>query len=93
MEQVLAACGAISIIGGAGAIIWKVIRPAFALTKRVEVIERHQNNDLKRLSSIEGMQRSQSKALAALLNHQIDGNGIDKMKGIRDELLQAVIDN
>ena len=76
MEQILAACGAISIIGGAGAII-----------------ERHQINDLKRLSSIEGMQRSQSKALAALLNHQIDGNGKDKMKVIRDELLQAVIDN
>lgn len=91
--QVMAICGVISAIGGAGAVIYKIVHPAFRLTKRVEVVEKHQEKDYKRLTTIEDMQRQQSKALAALLNHQIDGNGIDGMKKIRDELLQAVIDN
>ncbi len=38
------------------------------------------------------MQKQQSKSLAALLNHQITGNGIDTMKQIRDELLESIID-
>ena len=36
--------------------------------------------------------KQQSKSLAALLNHQITGNGIDTMKQIRDELLESIID-
>ncbi len=86
LYMILSICGAVSIIGGAGAVIVKVIKPAFRLTKRVEKLEEHSDKDYKRLVALEEMQKQQSKSLAALLNHQITGNGIESMKKIRDEL-------
>ena len=60
--------------------------------KRVEKIEEHQEKDYKRIIAIENMQRNQSKCLAAMLNHQITGNGVEEMKKIRDELLESIIE-
>lgn len=92
VQTLLSVCGAISIIGGAGAIILKVIAPAFKLSKRVEKLEMYNDKDYKRLQSLEEMQKQQSKCLAAMLNHTITGNGIENMKKIRDELLENIID-
>lgn len=92
IQTILAFCGAISVLGGAGAVIMKVIRPAFKMSKRVEKLEEYNELDYKRLKSVEEMQKQQSKCLAAMLNHQITGNGIDNMKKIRDELLESIID-
>ena len=39
IQTILAICGGISIIGGAGAVIVKVIKPAFHLTARVQKLE------------------------------------------------------
>ena len=91
--MVLSICGAVSIVGGAGAVVIKVIKPAFRLTKRVEKLEELSDKDYKRLLALEEMKKQQSKSLAALLNHQITGNGIESMKKIRDELLESIIDN
>ena len=93
LQMVLSICGAVSIVGGAGAVIIKVIKPAFRLTKRVEKLKELSDKDYKRLLALEEMQKQQSKSLAALLNHQITGNGIESMKKIRDELLESIIDN
>lgn len=93
LQMVLSICGAVSIVGGAGAVVIKVIKPVFRLTKRVEKLEELSDKDYKRLLALEEMQKQQSKSLAALLNHQITGNGIESMKKIRDELLESIIDN
>lgn len=92
VQTLLSVCGAISIVGGAGAVIIKVIAPAFKLSKRVEQLEVYNEKDYKRLQSLEEMQKQQSKCLAAMLNHTITGNGIENMKKIRDELLENIID-
>jgi len=92
IQSVLSICGAVSILGGAGAVIIKVIRPAFKLSERVTQLEKYNQEDYKRLKSLEEMQKQQSKCLAAMLNHQITGNGIEPMKKIRDELLESIID-
>lgn len=92
LQTLLSVCGAISIVGGAGAVIIKVIAPAFKLSKRVEQLETYNEKDYKRLQSLEEMQKQQSKCLAAMLNHTITGNGIENMKKIRDELLENIID-
>lgn len=92
VQTLLSICGAISIIGGAGAIIIKVVAPAFKLSKRVTQLEVYNEKDYKRLQSLEEMQKQQSKCLAAMLNHTITGNGIENMKKIRDELLENIID-
>lgn len=92
IEQILAVCGGISIIGGAGAVIYKIIYPALQFSQRVEQLEEHSENDYQRLKGLEEMQKQQSKCLAAMLNHQITGNGIENMKKIRDELLESSIE-
>ena len=69
-----------------------MIKPAFVLTKRVSQLEVYNDKDYKKLQSLEEMQKQQSKCLAAMLNHQITGNGIDEMKKIRDELLENIIE-
>ena len=92
MQTLLSICGAVSIVGGAGAIIVKVIKPAFKLWKRVTQLEQYNQADYQRLKALEEMQKQQSKSLAAMLNHQITGNGIENMKKIRDELLESIID-
>ncbi len=92
IQTILSICGAVSLVGGAGAVIVKIIKPAFQLTKRVSQLEVYNEKDYKRLQSLEEMQKQQSKCLAAMLNHQITGNGIDHMKEIRDDLLASIID-
>lgn len=92
IQQILSICGAISIVGGAGAIVVKVIKPAFMLTKRVSQLEVYNEKDYKSIKALEEMQKQQSKCLAAMLNHQITGNGIETMKKIRDELLESIIE-
>ena len=92
LQTVLSICGVVSILGGAGAVIVKVIRPAFKISKRVEMLEEYNQKDYKRLQSLEKMQKQQSRCLVAMLNHQITGNGIEPMKKIRDELLESIID-
>lgn len=92
LEQILAMCGAIGIIGGAGAVIYKVVYPAFRFKNRVDLLEEHSQKDYRRLANLEEMQKQQNKCLAAMLNHQITGNGIENMKKIRDELLESIIE-
>lgn len=92
IQTLLSACGAVSIVGGAGAVIVKVIRPAFKINQRVEKLETYKEKDFQRIQALEEMQKQQSKCLAAMLNHQITGNGIEEMKQIRDDLLTSIID-
>lgn len=61
MQTLLSICGAVSIVGGAGAIIVKVIKPAFKLSKRVEQLEQYNEIDYQRLKALEEMQKQQLK--------------------------------
>lgn len=92
LQLILSICGGISIIGGACAVIWKVIAPAWNMTKRVNRLEARDEQMYNRLIAVEDMQKVQSRCLAAMLNHLITGNGVDAMKDIRDELLDSIIE-
>lgn len=92
LQTLLAVCGGISVIGGAAIMVYRFITPALRLNKRIKILERHQTADYERLATIEDMQCEQNRALAALLNHQIDGNGVENMKKIRDNLLKSIIE-
>lgn len=91
-QSFLSICGAISIIGGAGAVIWKVIAPAWNLNKRVVKVEERDGEIFERLKTVEDMQKVQSKCLAAMLDHMITGNGVESMKDVKNELLTSIID-
>lgn len=93
IQVILSVCGAISIVGGAGGIVWKLVLPAIRITKRVDILEEHGKEDYEKLKTFEQQQKAQTKCLIALLNHQITGNGIEEMKRIRDELTNSVIEH
>ena len=61
----LSICGGVSIVGGAAAVIFKWITPAFRLNKRVETLEEHDN--LKReLKNYYGMKCVTEEAFGLL---------------------------
>lgn len=86
MQFFLAICGGISLVVGAIFSIVKLIAPAINVNKRVIELERKSDNDYKALQEIEDTNNALCKAMLALLNHSIDGNGIEYMKQIRSEL-------
>ena len=92
IQTILAICGGISIVGGAGAVVYKIIRPAAAVTKRVSTLETKADNDYHALLELAEADRAICRALLALLDHAVTGNGIDNLKRCRSDLQQYLID-
>lgn len=97
IETLLAICGGVSIIGGAVAVVWKLIRPATQMVDRVETLERHDKESYKHmeevekaLKNVENTQKETIKCLVSMLNHEITGNGVEEMKKTRDELIDLI---
>lgn len=93
VESVLAICGGISVIGGAVAVIWKWIAPAFKLNKRVEVLEEHDKKDFATLQEIRERDGLIMETLVTMINSQISGNNIDQLKQTRDKLISYLAKN
>lgn len=90
--------GGIVLIGNAGAVIFKWLKPAFELTKDVsaakkdiELLKQHEKNDFQKLNEIEKMNKAQCSAMLSMMNHMIDGNHVDKMRETRDEIQDMLI--
>jgi hypothetical protein len=91
VEAVLAVCGGISIIGGAALLIAKGIKPALAVSKRLETVERHVEEDYRRMEKMEQAIRALCGGVMALLCHAADNNSTGVMKEARDELQDYLI--
>ena len=79
-------CGIIITLGSVAAILYKIINPFIKVIKDSDF-----HHD--KIENLELMCKVQSKAMIAMLNHMIDGNGVESMKSIRDELQQIFIDS
>lgn len=99
----LGACGIITATAGAFAVIYSLIQKAKSpnrmqnerLDKHEEWLKKHDamlDNDNKRLNNLEKSGTITMKALLALLKHGIDGNDVDGMRKVKDELEQYLID-
>lgn len=78
--------------------IWGVLKIIKELRKPSEdlkgVVKKHDtllDNDNKRIREIEESNQMILKCLLVIINHEITGNGIDKMKVARDELQEFLI--
>lgn len=89
----LTICGGISIIGGAAAVIFKWIAPAFRLNKRVEVLEDHDKRDFESLKRIEERDALILKVLSTMLDSQITGNNVEELKKTKKELTEYLAKN
>jgi hypothetical protein len=77
---ILAVAGGIAIIGSAGAVIYKVVRPAFSVVKRVGVLETKADKDYATLQRQADFDAALCEALVALLEHAKDGNHTGQME-------------
>lgn len=89
----LAICGGISLIGGAAAVIFRWITPAFRLNKRVEVLEDHDKRDFEALKRIEERDALILKVLSTMLDSQITGNNAEELKKTKKELTEYLAKN
>lgn len=101
-EDISPYLSAVVLIGGAGAVIWKLLKPVFALVKDFKAFRREYEMDKKnatdRLSKLEGHDQNDAetfrgieKALLSIVNHMIDGNGIEALKAARNDLQELIL--
>ena len=69
------------------------------MREKLDKVLEHDSNNLKRFEGINVKFEKQEvtnqaiiTGLVALINHEIDGNGIDGLKNARAELLQHIIE-
>lgn len=85
-EMILAVAGGVVVLGNCIKTLGSWLAPAKKLTATVADHERKLQADNKRLDQLETDNQMILKSLFALVNHDIDGNGIDRLKATREEL-------
>ena len=98
IETILAIGGGIVLLGNVGAVIYKFISPALNVRKeqedqsrRLAALEEHEEKDLERLVKLQELSKLQMQILLVMINHMIDGNGIENMKKTRDDVQELLV--
>lgn len=90
-NQIIAICTLIAGLWG----VWKIIKEIKKPNKDLkETVEKHDillDNDNKRLRAIEDSNKMILQCLLVIINNDITGNGIEKMKEAREELQEFLI--
>lgn len=95
LQIFLAICGAIITVGGAGAIIAKIIDKHRKPDKDRDIMmKKHQemlDNDNKRLKELEEGNKVIMQALLAIMSHELDGNHTIQLQQAHDALKDYLI--
>ncbi len=98
-QTILAFFGALAVAAGGIKVIVQALSPFKELKAKVAVCEERLNkhdlffkNDNTEIDDLKKLTRENLRVNIALLNHFIDGNGVDKMKELRSELEQAMLE-
>lgn len=90
-EQILGFCALVTALWG----IWKIVKELKKPNNDLkETVAKHDQlliNDNKRLKDIEDSNKMILQSLLVIINHDITGNGIEKMKEAREELQEFLI--
>lgn len=89
----LSICGGVSIVGGAAAVIFKWITPAFRLNKRVKTLEEHDRRDYESLQRIAERDSLILEVLSTMLDSQISGNNVEELKKTKQKLTEYLAQN
>ena len=93
IQAILSICGGISIVGGAAAVIFKWITPAFRLNKRVETLEEHDRRDYENLQRIAERDSLILEVLSTMLDSQNSGNNVEELKKTKHKLTEYLAQN
>ena len=94
---VVSVLGAIILLSNGIKAIRELLTPATAIAEKVEKLDRRDNAaKFEEINTALGKQEQTNqavlKALVAIVNHEIDGNGIEGLKKARDELSNSIIE-
>ena len=89
--QIMGFCSLVAALWGIWLIVKEIKKPGSDLKKKVEEHDRLLNCDNNRLREIEESNRMMLQSLLVIINHNITGNGIEKMKETRDQLQEFLI--
>ena len=90
-SDIVALCGLITAVYAVYKIMKQANKPYDDLRKTVEKHSQILDNDNKRLKATEEDNKMILQALLVIVNHSVDGNGIDKLKETRTELQEYLI--
>lgn len=90
-DQIIWFCTFIGLLWGLYKIVKEAKKPNDELHSLVEKHERLLNKDNQRLEEVEISNQMVLRCMLVIINHEITGNGIDKMKEARDELQEYLI--
>ncbi|MCD2493322.1 CTP synthase [Lacrimispora sp. NSJ-141] len=91
IKTILTVMGIITAAGGAIGVIIKVLSPYNRLKKRVSKHDDLLENDNNRLKEIEESNKHICKSMLVLLDHEITGNSIEKLKNAKSEMQEYLI--
>ena len=90
-DQIIWFCSFVAGLWGLWKIVKEARKPNDDLKAKVEKHDRLLDKDNKRLEEIESSNQMILKSLLVIINHEITGNGIEKMKAVRDSLEEYLI--
>ena len=89
-EKLLVLAAAIVLLGNMLKTLNAWINPFKKIVDKVDEHEAKLNNDDKRITQQDNDMQMMLKCMFVLMNHDIDGNGVDKLKATRDELQEYI---
>ena len=92
LSDIVYICGALATIWGAIRIIKELRKPNDDLKETVEQHSECLHNDKVRIDAMEKGQRVICRSLLAMINHELTGNSVDKLKEMREDLQDYLIE-
>ena len=92
LKTLLAIFSELAVIGGGTAVIVRMLSPFRSLKKQVGKHAELLSKDNQRLIAVEQGNRIICKSMLALLDHEITGNSVEKLKATRQELQNYLIE-
>lgn len=90
-NTLLAICGAVSIIGGAGVVVLRWIRPALTMKERIDKLQDKQDELTSNMEELTNNTQCLLRCVVALLNSTINGDNIEGLKIVQNELNEFLI--
>lgn len=91
MSGILAVCGAISVTGGAGFVLYRWASPAIKFKHRVDKLEVANKELTEKLEELTENTQCVCKCVLALMDSIISGNNVDNLKKVKGELEEFLI--
>ncbi len=93
VSTILALFGVLAVVAGGVKVIMQMCSPFKRIAQRITECEKRLDNhdiflgnDKQAIADMKEMAKENMRVNLALLNHFIDGNGVEKMKELREEI-------